>query len=520
MFTMLQILNKSKNIKLLFVVVAALQICLLAYYMSNKGALFLDETYTYSMANSSYGTLFPCFDLKYKLSTFNYNYKWLNGQFFRDYIAVSKYNRFDYSKIYEMHEFDSHPPLYCFLLHTLCSFFPESISKWYGFSLNILAFILVQLLLFNISKRIFLSEKYALFICLLYGFSACSVDCFVYIRMYSFLVMFSLLLLFFFIRCLKDDFSFLNLSGIVLTVYLGGLNHYHFFVYAFFLTLVFDIICIIEKKYKLFLYISFFTILGVLLAFISFPAIAFQLENTPRATEALDLGKDFYSSLNSISYFFQELFCCNSRLSNYLSILSLGLISILFVVLFAKKYIDSKNLSVFYITVIPTVLFFIFISFSVNFNYFKVNGQRFFWAVYPLIIIMVVRVLYKKKYLMGIFAILCIVSGFTMVDFNYSDKGKYNLELEEVFKENNIVLYYNFVEILQVLSIKLSECNKVLPVPASDKVWIPKDYPKNGKTYFVFFNYNANLDSSFKRVKSGIYYGLNYTVYELAKLVE
>ena len=79
---------------------------------------------------------------------------------------------FNYKNVYYNQTLDCHPPLFYYAIHTICSFFPASFSKWYGFSLNIIIFILVQILLFILSKKIFDSDKNALLTCFIYGFSS------------------------------------------------------------------------------------------------------------------------------------------------------------------------------------------------------------------------------------------------------------------------------------------------------------------------------------------------------------
>lgn len=507
MFMMQQLLNKLKNTKLLFIVIIILQICVLFYYMNSKSALFLDETYTYSTANSSYGILFPCSDLKYVQNIQNYNYRWLSGNFIRDYVSVSKKQCFNYSNIDENHLFDSHPPLYSYLLHTICSFFPETFSKWYGFSLNIVIFIFVQVLLYNISAKIFCSKKYALLTSLTYGFSAGSIDCFIYIRMYSLSTMFFLLLLNLYLTYLDNKFTLLRFFTIATVVFLGGLNHYHFFVYAFILTLTYIIVCLIDKKYKSFYGVSFAAIVGVILFFLYFPAFAFQIENTPRASEVLNFKNSLL--LNDISYIFQEFFNINQSFSIYFSILLLIFLGIALI----NNYSDKVNSYPLLITVIPTFIFIIFVSLSVNYYCFGKNGERFFLVVFPFIFILLIYIILNSRMLLITFVLLSFISGFFMVDFCYKDINGYNTELEKIFNGNNIVLYCDYQEIIQVLSIKLLKCNNIMIIPRTQSTWFPKHYPQDGKTYFVFINNKGNLNSSFELFKENKYYNLQYFVY-------
>ena len=116
--------------------------------MNNKVGFFCDEVYTFSLSNSKLGILFEC----YGKPDYDCNYRWTDGKMIKEYITVSNAHRFDYSIGYKNQIKDSHPPLYNYIVHTICSFFPRTFSKWYGFSFNLVVFIFLQILLFIISK--------------------------------------------------------------------------------------------------------------------------------------------------------------------------------------------------------------------------------------------------------------------------------------------------------------------------------------------------------------------------------
>ena len=52
------------------------------------------------------------------------------------YVTVAENERFDYATVYYNQTQDVHPPLYYFFLHTVCSLFPRSFTKWTGIGLN------------------------------------------------------------------------------------------------------------------------------------------------------------------------------------------------------------------------------------------------------------------------------------------------------------------------------------------------------------------------------------------------
>jgi len=78
---------------------------------------------------------------------------WVSGKEYQEYLAVSKSNTFNYASVYYNQRGDVHPPFYYILLHTVCSVFPETFSKWYGLGINFLFLLMTQGLLYHMIKR-------------------------------------------------------------------------------------------------------------------------------------------------------------------------------------------------------------------------------------------------------------------------------------------------------------------------------------------------------------------------------
>ncbi len=114
-----------------------------------------------------------------------YTTTWMSGQAYKDYIAVSDTNRFNYISVLYNFRGDNHPPLYALLLHTVCSFHPGKYSKWYGLGLNIIIGIFSILLLYRTVGRFLGGKRTALMAAALYGLSAAAAITASYIRMYS-----------------------------------------------------------------------------------------------------------------------------------------------------------------------------------------------------------------------------------------------------------------------------------------------------------------------------------------------
>lgn len=98
-----------------------------------------DEVFSYLSSNAEQG---------YKKLAALKDHTWYPSSYFRNALSVPSSCQFHYEIPIRNQATDVHPPIYYMLLHTICSFFPESFSMWYGISLNILLTLLSLIVLF------------------------------------------------------------------------------------------------------------------------------------------------------------------------------------------------------------------------------------------------------------------------------------------------------------------------------------------------------------------------------------
>ena len=517
-----------KSYNILFILVVFSQTLLLLYFMKNKDTFFCDEIYSYSLANSKYGTLFTPNGLEAKIYCFN---KWISGNYIKDYISVSCKSRFHYSNPYYNQIEDSHPPFYYYILHSVCSLFPKTFSKWYGFSINIVSFILIQFFIYTISNQIFKSEKYALLACFIYGFSAASVDCHNFIRMYSLITLLYILLFYLYLKCLDYKFSLLRFLFIILIITVGGLTHYHFFVYAFWLTLVFIIILFINKNFKMIPFISVPAILGVILSYSYFPYLFEHIKNSPRGTEALNIESRVSAFIIYFSSIIKELLGFNSYVSIIIILLLFFIISIIIINKVINKYFNDLNINGLKLNFISLLIYIGFIYHTINFNTLGFyHSGRFLFSICPLLTIIIISFLLKiNKLPLNLFVVfLSISSTFFMLDFDYQkqeDKYSKNIKFEELIKGNNLIVVTDYIEAIQSICPQLAQTNKtyIIPhyinsIPLSE--YYPKDLPKSGRNYiFVLLDDNdyTNYNLPLNKVLDGNLFTRNtkYEIYEI-----
>lgn len=177
---------------------------------------------------------------------------WVSGQSYQDYLSVSESNTFNYFSVYYNQRGDVHPPLYYIFLHTVCSVFQGSFSKWYALSINILFLILTIVLLYRTAERHFGGRWMALAAAAVYGLSIGLITSAVYLRMYAVLTFMTLFFLYGHLEAAESGFEIKGKvrRRLMLGALLGFLTHYYFVVYAVAMAVVFVIWMCCEKRWR------------------------------------------------------------------------------------------------------------------------------------------------------------------------------------------------------------------------------------------------------------------------------
>lgn len=255
---------------LLFFLIVFIQCILCLWAFGKREGLFIDELWTFNLANSYY---FPMLtDAK------EYFGSWLTKDFFSSALTVSSSHRFAYDSVWFNQAADVHPPLYYLVIHTVCSFYPNYWNEWLGLIVNLFFFVGTQFVLFLLSKK--LNSRgvvFAFWVCLIYGCSIGAINTVVTIRMYMMLTFFTVLALWLNVRIVQTTmerksvnfalFLFLYLS------YLGGvLTQYFFVIPLFFVSSLVVAVLLLEKNFRILCFYVISTVAGVLSILIIFPA--------------------------------------------------------------------------------------------------------------------------------------------------------------------------------------------------------------------------------------------------------
>ncbi len=317
-----------------------IMICNLIFWGSRKEGFFCDELYSYHFVCQ---TSYPSVNGARGDVTFTDH--WHTPEYFMDYFTITKEEAFDLSGTLKSISYDVHPPLYYLLLELVCSVaafvMPGVFSKWFGISVNLIFFVLTIIVLFLLAKRLLKSEPWGAAVCILYGLSVGAASTVVFLRMYT---------IFTFVCVL---FTYLNLLlweslwkekgkrdtglyiALALTAVMGVLNHYYFFIYAFFSCVMIWGYALIRRKFLFAVKYAAAMAAGILGSLLLWPAMLTDIFSDYRGAEAFgnlkensDWGgalKEFVSLINS------RLFGGN---------VGMGLLIILFVVLTALCAIE------------------------------------------------------------------------------------------------------------------------------------------------------------------------------------
>lgn len=277
--------EKCIYIKVTLVFIFILQVLWITYsFATEKEGFHSDEPWSYGFANSYFepylyatGNFNPNEPIEQK----NYG-EWVSGDIFREYLTVGDNDAFRFDSIYYNTAYDQSPPLYCILLHVISSFFRNSFSFWYAYIINLISFVISQVALFRISKMLSKNEVCAIFVCVLYGFSLAGLSTTIFLRMYALLACFCLLYVYALLKIyLKkgNNIRFESVSVIILLL-LGGLTHYSFFIFAFFMTLCMLILILVgkkEEKIKSCIHMAGISLMGVGFSFLFYPYAIYSI---------------------------------------------------------------------------------------------------------------------------------------------------------------------------------------------------------------------------------------------------
>lgn len=278
--------KNNKIFILCMTILLLLQLSTLFYYGTRKQGFHEDELYTFYSTNKTAGL-------------FVNDRQWMSREDLRNDFVVLPGEQFRYHVVKQMQSWDVHPPLYYYIMHTACSFFPNRFSKWLGIGVNLPAYVLSFLLLGYCVYQASTASKtqtagqrgkrLVFLCCLTWGFSCAVISGVMFIRMYQWLTLFVLLCTAIHLRAMrKQDF---RIGGFLLplaaTVFLGFLTQYYYIIFHFFMGVGFCIYLLTKGKIKELLSYAVACAVGLAAALLYYPASLSHIFRGYRGTEAV-----------------------------------------------------------------------------------------------------------------------------------------------------------------------------------------------------------------------------------------
>ncbi|MBQ9843954.1 MAG: glycosyltransferase family 39 protein [Oscillospiraceae bacterium] len=286
----------SRGAWLLFAAVLAVQLVCLFWMSAQKQEFHIDEIYSYILSNG-----YEYDRVSNREEVWN---TWIRGSDLESFVTVDRGEQFAYGRVYRNNALDAHPPLYYFLFHTLCSFFPGVFSKWFGLGLNIFLFALSQTALFVLSKRILGDNPWAVVPAAILGGTRLGLDGVLFMRMYALLTLLTVLLLLLHHRMLSREKPWDPAACFALT-FLGVFTHYYFAIPAFFLAAFFCLRYWMKHQWKRLALYAAAMLAGVVCVFLVYPAALLQITGSPTNNVGNSVFGDLLkldNTLTSIEY--------------------------------------------------------------------------------------------------------------------------------------------------------------------------------------------------------------------------
>ena len=371
--------------KIMLIITIVLQLAVALCFCMQKQGFHYDENYSYYSSNVTYGLNPPDGD-------------WLSGSTIAEEFCITPGKGFNFPLVAQMQSFDVHPPVYYFLLNIICSLSSGIFSKWQGLILNLIFFVISELLIIAIANKVGNNNKAITWFSLaLFGFSPAIISGITFIRMYMLLTSECMALLLLHMNMLTDIKNNSSLSRFVkyliqiaVTVYIGFLTHYYFAVFAFFVAAFTTLYLFFSKNTRKISYIYAITVIaGLLSAVLSYPASLRHIFRGYRGTEAMGAFFDMNNLSDRMGLFVGLI---DDYVLNHTFYILLLIILLAYVqARFMNKRV-SPNLC-FGLSFITAVGYFAIVMKTALMNYEE--AVRYEMPIYGLLIILIVVSLYS-----------------------------------------------------------------------------------------------------------------------------
>ena len=401
------------------------------FFGARKVDYNVDEIWNYGLANHVSG-IFPDVEIG----------KIYTGMGpFQSFVEVNSDELFNYRNVFSNQYMDVHPPLAYCVLHTVCSLFPNTFSYWYGIVINIVWMWLILIVLYKLLLRMNCSRNLAIGMLLVLGTAPIFVNTILFIRMYSQLTFFAVLLAYLFkVYWDKElDKKFYFLYSII--IILGTLTQYYYLIFAFGICVAFALHLFFEKRTKELLFCVASTVVSATAYLVVWRHIIKHIFSGYRGQEAFGAAASIESFMNIIQM--------TNTLVYGLSVYLGGLFALFLFLVFLKRLIKKEVVFNYNYALVYSGLFYLLvvgkISPTPHFRY--IAPVTFIFCIAAILIAREVlgKKIYVKKVEYGVVAVCLLANFIAYANYGFHiEVYSYPKERPELYAEladKDVVIY-------------------------------------------------------------------------------
>lgn len=335
-------MKNKKNIAFNIVVILLFMLMIgnAVFWASQKTKMHVDECYTFNFISKTESPSIAQEE--------NFYGNWVDHSYFEDYMTVSNDEAFDMKGVYQSTLSDVHPPLFYMFFETMYSLFSKNkFSFWPGLLLNIIFFVLSIIIYYILAKKIFESEKWALFVTCVYGFGIGSMSIVVFFRMYMQFVLFALLFCYANYMLMnhyneKENYTKYYVLLFV-SSFLGLLTQYYFLIFSFLICCGVWLIFILKKDWKNVLKYAATMGLSLICFYLSWPEVYNDLFLGVRGKQAFKDGVSANRTKESLDFYLKSYDDLVFAKLTYYLIIGLIALCVIKLIVGLKKKTGSKR---------------------------------------------------------------------------------------------------------------------------------------------------------------------------------
>ncbi len=426
--------------RIISIIAAIVFTILLVTVISNKVGYHIDEINSYTRANHTDGHIGEE-GICYSPASEPYIYK----------TTALADNRFNYIQVWKTAGGGVHPPIFYFLLHTLCSFTPGVFNMWYAGGINIL-FAVLTLFVFRMLLKIFVDDavtRTLITVFYITNYGILSINSF--FRMYIIAMFWVTLLAYFFLDSVGKPWSRQTGIKLFLTTVAGALTHYYCIVFAVLISACYAIYLLVDKrknecgKFCITMIFSGMCSVGL------FPYMIRHMFFGHRGEEAIENLSNAQDYADRLVDFFGYI--SKSLFGKGLHVILIGIVVLfvlsVFVVKGEKKEADNDKKVRYLLLICSTVLYFLMVSKMASYIH-----ERYIMPIYTICILWVICLLLDllKRFMktkaaaivLTVIMLLVSVSGYYKAEWTHLRLGyKACLEALEPYSGTDCVCIYD-----------------------------------------------------------------------------